>query len=97
MTLGGANVWTNFSYGYRNEYPTGWLINPERSSLSLFIRNKKSEITNIRIFAYTYYANDLGEPTTIKSASQLSLDNAWDKWHQLQLKGWTFEEMELFE
>ena len=24
MTLGGANVWTNFSYGYRNESPSGF-------------------------------------------------------------------------
>ena len=23
------------------------------------------------------------------------LDNAWDKWHDLQLEGWTFEELEL--
>ena len=28
MTLGGANVWSNFSYGYRNESPSGWLLNP---------------------------------------------------------------------
>ena len=33
MTLGGANVWTNFSYGYRNESPSGWLLSPDRSRL----------------------------------------------------------------
>ncbi len=95
MTLGGANVWTNFSYGYRNESPCGWLLNPERSRLILFERDKKSTRNNIRIFAYTFYANDLGEPYAIKSVSKLPLDAAWDKWHDLQLEGWTFEELEL--
>ena len=49
------------------------------------------------IFAHKYYANDLGEPSAIKSSSQIHLDNAWDKWHELQLEGWTFEELELRE
>ncbi len=95
MTLGGANVWTNFSYGYRNEFPSGWLLSPDRSRLILFIRNKKSPRNSMRIFAHTYYANDLGEPMAIKSSTQMYLDNAWDKWHDLQLEGWTFEELEL--
>ena len=60
MTLGGANVWTNFSYGYRNESPSGWLLSPDRSRLILFTRNKKSPRNSMRIFAHTYYANDLG-------------------------------------
>ena len=53
MALGGANVWSNFSYGYRYDYPSGWLLNPERSRLILFIRNKKSakNITMIFIVA----------------------------------------------
>jgi len=25
----------------------------------------------------------------------MQLDNAWDKWHDLQLEGWSFEELEL--
>ena len=25
----------------------------------------------------------------------MPLDDAWDKWHDLQLEGWTFEELEL--
>ncbi len=95
MTLGGANVWTNFSYGYHNESPSGWLLNPERTKLVLFTRNKKSSRNNPKIFAHTYYTNDLGEPEVIKFSSQLSLDDAWDKWHDLQLEGWTFEEIEL--
>ena len=95
MTLGGANVWTNFSYGYHNESPSGWLLNPERTKLILFTRNKKSSRNNPMIFAHTYYANRLGEPVMIKFSSQLPLDDAWDKWHDLQLEGWSFEELEL--
>ena len=95
MTLGGAHVWTNFSYGYRNESPSGWLLNPERSRLILFTINKKSVRKSIRIFAHTYYTNKFGEPSLIKSSSQMPLDEAWNKWHDLQLEGWTFEELEL--
>ena len=84
MTFGGANVWTNFSYGYRNESPSGWLLNSERSRLSLFSRNNKSATNNLSIFAYTYFANDVGEPSAIKSVSHMTLDIAWDKWHDLQ-------------
>ncbi len=95
MVLGGASVWTSFSYGYRNDSPNGWLLSPDRSNLILFERNKKSPKHTIRIFAHTYYANDIGEPMAIKSSSQMLLDDAWNKWHDLQLQGWTFEELEL--
>ena len=95
MVLEEAHVWTNFSYGYRNESPSGWLLNPDRSRLILFTRNKKSARNKIRILVYSYFTNNLGEPTAIKSSSQMYLDVAWDKWHDLQLEGWTFEELEL--
>tara|TARA_Y200000002_G_scaffold255546_1_gene211994 strand:- start:176 stop:469 length:294 start_codon:yes stop_codon:yes gene_type:complete len=95
MTFGGEHVWTNFSYGYRNESPNGWLLNPDRSRLILFTRNEKSARNNNRIFAHSYYTNALGEPMAIKSSSQMHLNDAWDKWHDLQLEGWTFEEIEL--
>ena len=95
MILGGANVWSNFSYGYRNESPCGWLLNPDRSRLILFTRNKKSARKNIMIFALLYHTNTLSEHTTIKTSSQMHLDDAWNKWHDLQLEGWTFEELEL--
>ena len=71
MTLGGANVWSNFSYGYRNESPSGWLLSPDRNRLILFTRNKRSSRNNIRIFTHTYYVNELGEPSAIKSSSQM--------------------------
>ena len=95
MNLGGAHVWTNFSHGYCNESPSGRLLNPERSRLILFVKNKNSARNNLKIFAYKYYEDELGEPSSIKFVSQMNLDEAWDKLHDLQLEGWTFEELEL--
>ena len=95
MTLGGSNVWTNFSYGYHNESPSGWLLSPDCSRLILFTRNKKSTQKKMKIFLHLYYANDIGHPLKIKSSSQMYLDDAWNKWHDLQTQGWTFEELEL--
>ena len=95
MTLGGADVWTNFSYGNRIDTPVGWLLNPEGDKIILFLRNKKSPRKNIKIFILTFYTNHLGEPSTFKSSSQLPLDLAWDKWHDLQLEGWTYENHDL--
>ena len=49
MTLGGANVWSNFSYGYRIDNPSGWLLNPEGSKIILFELCKKSARKNLKI------------------------------------------------
>ena len=35
------------------------------------------------IFAYTYYANNLYEPSSIKSASQIPLEDSLDKSNDL--------------
>ena len=48
MTLGGANVWTNFSYGSRTDTPSGCLLNPEGSHLIFFDKCKKSRVNNIK-------------------------------------------------
>ena len=95
MTLVGANVWSNFSYGYRNDTPSGWLLSPDRKIIILFELCKSSAKSDIKIFEHTYYTNQFGEPIAIKHSSKTSLDDAWNKWHDLQLKDWTFEEFEL--
>ena len=91
MTLGGANVWSNFSYGYRIDTPSGWLLNPEGSRIIFFELSRKSTQNNIKIFLHTHYTNHLREPMAIKSSCQMSLDEAWEKWHLLQMQGWTYE------
>ena len=91
MTLGGSNVWSNFSYGYRIDKPSGWLLNPEGSKIILFELFNKSARKNLKIQLKTFDTDHLGQPAGVKSARILSIDAAWDKWHDLQLKGWTFE------
>ena len=91
MTLGGANVWSNFSYGYRIDNPSGWLLNPEGSKIILFELCNKSARKNLKIQLKIFYTNHLGQPEGFKSAHIISIDDAWDKWHDLQLNGWTFE------
>tara|TARA_Y100001933_G_C18641317_1_gene414598 strand:+ start:82 stop:456 length:375 start_codon:yes stop_codon:yes gene_type:complete len=55
MTLGGANVRTDFSCGYHNESSSAWLSSPNLSRLILFTRNKKYPRNSIRIFTHSYY------------------------------------------
>tara|TARA_Y100001968_G_scaffold150929_1_gene138078 strand:+ start:3694 stop:3975 length:282 start_codon:yes stop_codon:yes gene_type:complete len=93
MTLGGANVWTNFSYGYRIDIPSGWLLNPEGSKVIFFELFKKSTRKNIKIKTKIFYTNQYGQPAEIKSTNLMSREEAWNEWHDLQLKGWTFEKL----
>ena len=89
MELGGANVWSNFSYGSSIDTPNGCLLNAEGSRLIFFERCKKSPKNNIKIFTHLFYTNHLGEPAGLKSTSQIFLDDAWEYWHELQEHGWT--------
>ena len=91
MTLGGANVWSNFSYGYRIDSPSGWLLNPEGTKIIFFELCNKSARNNLKIELMTFHTDHLGKPAGVKSVCILSIDDAWDKWHDLQLRGWTLE------
>ena len=46
--LGGANVWSNFSYGSRVDNPNDWILNPQKSFLILFEKWKKSDGTKLK-------------------------------------------------
>ena len=89
MALGGANVWSNFSYGSSIDAPNGCLLNAEGSRLIFFERCTKSPKSNIMIFTHLFYTNHRGEPAGLKSSSKIRLDEAWDKWNELQEHGWT--------
>ena len=89
MTLGGADVWSNFSYGSSIDSPYGCLLNAEGSKLIFFERCTKSPKNNLKIFTHLFYANHLGEPAGLKSSSKIQLEEAWDKWNELQEHGWT--------
>ena len=89
MTPGGANVWSNFSYGSCIHTPNGCLLNPEGSRLIFFERSKKAPKNNIKIFTHMFYTNHLGEPAGLKYTNKISLDEAWKEWNDLQQLGWT--------
>ena len=89
MTLGGANVWTIFSFGTRIDTPNGCLLNPEGSRLIFFERREKSPKNNIKIFTHLFYTNHLGEPAGLQSTIEMRLDDAWGQWNELQEHGWT--------
>ena len=89
MTLGGANVWSNFSYGSSIDTPNGCLLNAEGSRLIFFEKCTKSPKNNINIFTHLFYTNHLGEPAGLQSTSKIRLDEAWEQWNQLQEHGWT--------
>ena len=89
MTLGGANVWSNFSYGSLVVSPDGWLLNPQGSHLIMFERCKKSARKNIKVYTYLFYANEIGEPGRLKNTRLHDLDSSFEIWNELQAAGWT--------
>ncbi len=89
MAFGGANVWSNFSYGSSVDTPNGCLLNAEGSRLVFFERCKKSPKNNLKIFTHLFYTNHLGEPAGLKSTNKIPLNEAWEHWNKLQEQGWT--------
>ena len=89
MTLGGANVWSSFSYGSRVDTPNGWILNPQSSFLILFEKCRKSERNNIKVYTHLFYANHLGEPAGLKNTRLHDLDTAFETWNELIAGGWT--------
>ena len=79
----------NYSFGCRTNPPNGCLLNPEGSRLIFFEEYKKSQKVNLKIHTHIFYTNHLGEPAGFKSSEVLSIDAAWEMWHELQQKGWT--------
>ncbi len=83
MTLGGANVWSNFSYGSLIDTPNGWILKPEGSYLIFFERGKKSPRKNIKVYTNLFYANEIGEPGQLKNTRLHDLDSAIETWNEL--------------
>ena len=77
MTLGGANVWSNFSYSSNDDTSIGWLLNFKSSLLILFETYKKSETNNTKAYTHLFYANLQGEPTRLKNKRLHDLDCAF--------------------
>ena len=89
MTLGGANVLSNFSYGSRIDTPNSWLLNPQSSFLILFEKCKKSARNNIQVYTHLFHANNLGEPAELKNRRLHDLNCAFETWNEFIAGGWT--------
>ena len=88
MTLGGANVWSNFSFGSLIGTPNGWILNSQGSYLILFEKCKKSSRKNIKVYTHLFYANEFGEPGRLKNTRLHDLDSAIETWNELIAGGW---------
>ena len=89
MTLGGANVWSDFSYGSFIYTPNGWILNPQSSYLIFFERCKKSSRKNIKVYTHLYFADELRRPARLKNTRLHDLDCAFETWIELRSGGWT--------
>ena len=97
MTLGGANVWSDFSYGIDCDTPSGWLLSPKGSRIIYFQRDKKSTRKNIKIILLYYYSNEKGQPIKLKTSERLSNEESWQRWHRLLIDGWSDVSQNLYE
>tara|TARA_Y100000589_G_scaffold329927_1_gene377999 strand:- start:345 stop:644 length:300 start_codon:yes stop_codon:yes gene_type:complete len=97
MTLGGANVWSDFSYGIDCDAPGGWLLSPKSSRIIYFQRDKKSLRKNIKIILLHYYSNEKGQPIKLKTSERLSIEDSWRRWHRLLIEGWSDISQNLYE
>ena len=89
MTLGGANVWSDFSYGSLIDTPNGWILNPQNNYLILFQRCEKSSRKNIKVYTHLFYTNEHREPGRLKNTRLHELDSAIETWNELIARGWT--------
>ena len=89
MSLEGHGAGANYSFGCNTIAPNGCLLNPEGSRLIFFEESMNSPNLNLKIHTHIFYTNHLGEPAGFKSSERLSIDLAWEKWHELHQKGWT--------
>ena len=88
MTLGEANVRTNFYCGSHIDPPTGWLFNQKSGLLIFFESYKKSPSHNYKVYTHLFYANELGEPAQIKNSRLHSIECAFETWDELVSGGW---------
>ena len=90
MTLGGANVWSNFSYGSRVGAPNGWLLNPQSSFLILLEKRRSQHGSKLKPNpSLLYKSSKRIEPGGLKNTRLHNLDSAFETWNELIAGGWT--------
>ena len=88
MTLGVANVRTNFHRNSLIDPPTGWLFN-QKSCFLIFSESYKKNVSNsLKIYTLLFCANELGEPAQLKNSRLHSIECAYETWNELISRGW---------
>jgi hypothetical protein len=88
MTLGVANVRTNFYRDSLIDPPTGCLFNQKSGLLIFFESYKKSVSNNLKVYTHLFYANKLGEPAQLKNSRLHSIECACETWDELVSGDW---------
>jgi len=88
MSLGGASVWSNFSYYNEIKVPEGCLINANGTFLIYFTKAKNYPRNNIKVFTHLFFSNHFGKPIEFKNSRLLSLECALETWNELVVNGW---------
>ena len=88
MTLGVANVRTNFYPGSLIDPPTGWLFNQKSGLLIFFESYKKSVSNKLKVYTHLFYANELGEPAKLKNSRLHTIECAFETWNELISGDW---------
>ena len=74
--------------------PSGWLINPEKELMLLFIRDPKSLMRMPNVITQLWHSNKDGIPTTLKNIRTMNLEGSIETWNELLNNGWEFAEID---
>ena len=73
--------------------PSGWLINPEKDLMLLFIRDPKSLMRMPNVITQLWHSNKDGIPTTLKNIRTMNLEGSIETWNELLNNGWELAEI----
>ncbi len=74
--------------------PSGWLVNPEKELMLLFIRDPKSLMRMPNIITQLWHSNKGGIPTTLKNIRTMNLEDSIETWNELLNNGWELAEID---
>ena len=74
--------------------PSGWLINPEKELMLLFIRDTKSLMRMPNVITQLWHSNKDGIPTTMNNIRTMNLEGSIETWNELLNNGWELAEID---
>ena len=74
--------------------PSGWLVNPKKELMLLFIRDPKSLMRMPNVITQLWHSNKDGTPTTLKNIRTMNLEGSIETWNELLSNGWELTEID---